>query len=307
MADLKTLIKDAAAAFSAAGIDCAESDAQLLALDAFSCDRLWLVLRGGEEITDGKGLALFEGYVKRRLSGEPVQYITGRASFMGMDLYVDGSVLVPRPETEVLAEAAAKDIASRLAAGAEEVRVLDLCTGSGCIALACAMTGAVSAGRAAGSPKSEDIFSSGNRVKVTAADISDAALDVAGRNARSYGLDVRFLRGDLYGALPEGETFDLLLSNPPYIPSAVIDGLQKEVRDYEPRLALDGGESGLDIIERILGGAAERLAPGGLLLMEIGDDQGEAALGLAGKARLAGSEVLSDLAGRPRVLRARKL
>ena len=180
-----------------------------------------------------------------RLTGRPLWYIIGDADFCGYTIKVDERVLIPRPETEELVMMALDEVKN-------EAKILDLCTGSGAIAISVA----------------KELEKKGVKVEVVASDISEDALTLARENAENNGAAVRFVQSDLFENIPE--TFDLIISNPPYIPSADIELLQREVRDYEPRLALDGGADGLDIYRRIAETACEKLHSGGVLLMEVG-------------------------------------
>lgn len=192
---------------------------------------------------------------KRVETNEPLQYLLGKAPFYGLDFKVNGSVLIPRFDTEILVERAIKEIGER------EVRVLDLCTGSGAIAIT--------------------LKKNCKNATVVASDISTDALLVARENALSNLVSVEFIESDLFENLTG--TFDYILSNPPYIPSAVVDTLDKEVKDYEPRLALDGGADGMDIYKRIAAKYLEFLSPNGTLMMELGVDQAEAIKELFGE------------------------
>ena len=225
--------------------------------------------------------------------GKPVSYITGMKEFMGLEFAVNEAVLIPRPETELLVEEAVKELEA-ISREAEAVpRVLDLCTGSGAIAVS--------------------IRHFVPQAEVTATDLSEEALKVARENAeRLTAGGIRFLQGDLFEAFsnlqaPGSELFNLIVSNPPYIPAKVIDGLMPDVKDFEPRLALDGGTDGLDIYRRLIPQAAEHLAPGGVLLLEIGFDQGETVPDLCRQAGLGNIAVLKDLAGLDRVVRAERI
>lgn len=180
-----------------------------------------------------------------RLTGRPLWYVIGDTDFCGYTIKVDERVLIPRPETEELVTMALDEVKS----GA---KILDLCTGSGAIAITVA----------------KELEKKGVKASVTASDISAEALELARENALANGADVRFVQSDLLENIPE--KFDLIISNPPYIPSADIELLQREVRDYEPRLALDGGADGLDIYRRIAETAMSHLPPEGVLLMEVG-------------------------------------
>jgi len=186
-----------------------------------------------------------------RLTGRPLWYIIGDADFYGYKIKVDERVLIPRPETEELAS---------LVIGAVEdgQSVLDLCTGSGAIAIAVY----------------NELKKQGKNVKMTAVDISEDALTLAKENAENNGADITFVRSDLFKRL-RGR-FDVIVSNPPYIPTAEIDKLQTEVRDFEPRLALDGGADGLEIYRKIAGEASKYLNREGTLIMEVGEGEAEA-------------------------------
>ena len=209
-----------------------------------------------------------------RLTGKPLWYILGTCNFYGYDFKVDGRVLIPRPETEELVSEALKFVKAG-------DRVLDLCTGSGAIAVTVALkTGAT----------------------VVASDVSDEALSLAKENAARLGANVEFLQGDLFENV-SGE-FDAILSNPPYIPTADIAGLQTEVKDYEPTLALDGGEDGLAFYRRIAAEAGGYLKEGGILLLEVGEGEaGKAAEMLSGYS----VRIIKDLEGIERIVAAVKL
>ena len=313
---------------------------------------------GDEEVSAEKA-ALAETLAARCAAGEPLQYVLGSAAFMGLDFYVDENVLIPRPETELLCEraeelirekqcylsalsggtlidaatgnskctscfaakkglcagdvcaaefsATGSDAAAETdgAASAAELSVLDVCTGSGAIAVWLAHE----------FPE----------VRVTASDISEAALAVARKNAeRLIGCGsaenpegaqktapgfaaiareaIRFVHSDLFEGI-EG-SFDLITANPPYIPAAVIDTLEPNVRDHEPRLALDGGASGFELPLRLIKTSRAKLRPGGVLLMEIGDDQGARALEAAANCGFRSCRIHKDYAGQDRILEA---
>ena len=271
MATLRFLLNDAVSKFEAAKIDNARGEAEQLLCHAFNTDRLHMQLSLNMEAGYGTPVAMFEIYCEQRLEGRPLQYILGTAQFLDLELDVDERALIPRPETEELAAIAIEYIRSH-----DHISALDLCTGSGCLALALADAGA----------------------DVTATDLSEQALSLARHNAEKLGLEAAFLLGDLYQALPPDASFDLIVTNPPYIPTAVCETLQPEVRSFEPRLALDGGPDGLALIRTILEGLGPRLNPGGLFLMEIGHDQAEEALKLC-----PGAEIIQDLEGHDRILK----
>lgn len=224
------------------------NEAELLFTELLNCDRASLYLNR-DSILNKEKLFSVSSAIKRRIKGEPIQYIIGKTEFMGLEFKVTPDVLIPRPETEILVEAAIK--ITRLIG--EEVRILDLGTGSGCIAVSLAKL----------LPK----------VKVTATDISPEALKVALENARSNDVDIDFFQGDLFGTCNLTPiTYDLIISNPPYIRSSEIKKLQPEVQ-YEPPIALDGGKEGLDFYKRIINDAPRYLEKKGFLILEIGFDQ----------------------------------
>lgn len=239
--------------FERHGVESARLDAELLAAQAFARTRVELYTHFDQPLGDVE-LAAYRALVQRRLDGESVAYILGRKEFWSLDLLVDARVLVPRPDTETLVEKAL-ELLQGMGADGRALRVADIGTGSGALALALKKE----------RPGDE----------IVAVDVSPEALAVAGENARRLGLDVAFLRGDLVEPLAPLAPFDLLASNPPYIPSRDIAGLSPEVR-REPHLALDGGEDGLALVRRLATDARKVLAPSGVLAMEIG--AGQAAL-----------------------------
>ncbi len=219
-------------------------------------------------------LERLEKYVKRRAKGEPFAYIAGEKEFRGLSFYVDKNVLIPRPDTEMLVNFAE----------GKESSVLDLCTGSGCIAisLAKAMPWA----------------------KVTAVDVSKEALEVAKRNAERHGVDVEFVRKDiLKNRIAFDRKFMVAVCNPPYISPRVIETLEPDVRDYEPRIALDGGEDGLVFYRKIVRDAELFLEEGGRLCLEIGYDQAQAVKEILSE-KFDDIQVIKDYAGEERVVTA---
>ncbi len=219
----------------------------------------------------------FAAALARLEQGEPVQYVIGETDFMGLVIRCDRRALIPRPETEGLVGAAEEFLRAR---GGRPV-VVDAGTGTGCIACALAK-------RVPG-------------IRVVATDLSAEALELARENARALGVDVEFRRADLLAGLPEASA-DLVVSNPPYVSSAEWTRLDPSVRDFEPRLALDGGSDGLRTISRLVSEAARVLTSGGRLLMEIGDDQADAVTEILCQTSLLRFRGLrSDCAGRARV------
>lgn len=241
--------------------------------EALGVDRVGLYLNFDKPLNDAERSAIRE-MVSRRARREPLQYILGSQEFAGLDFTVTPAVLIPRYDTELLLEEAA----SRLV-GIE--RVLEIGTGSGCLAISLAS-------RFPG-------------LSVTATDISSAALSVARENARRHAVTVRFLEGDLFSPVG-GERFSLILSNPPYIPTSDIPTLEPEVREYEPLTALDGGVDGLSCYRRLIPGALTHLTPGGWLLVEIGIGEGEGVRELFASSRFCDIVTAVDTAGRERVV-----
>lgn len=270
---------------SASGVPSARDEAEFILMHVLGCKRSELFLNARRPLT-GEEEKLLRGVVERRVKREPSQYIFGEAEFRGRPFKVTRDVLIPRPETELIISEALKEAPSF---GASRLTMVDLCTGSGCIGISAAM----------------ELEGS----QVFATDISERALAVASGNAERLGVGerVRFAAGDLFSPLPEElkGRVHMVLSNPPYINDNDIPGLEPEVRDFEPMLALAGGPGGLDIIRRILSEASLFLVPGGLLLMEIGYEQKEPVSAEARRAGWERIEIINDYAGIGRILKAR--
>lgn len=240
-------------------------------------DRTFLISHA-EDPVDDDSVARLRGFVERRAAGEPLQYITGVQDFYGREFHVTPDVLIPRPETELLVEAAL-ELANR------DAFICDIGTGSGCIAvtLLCEMPGA----------------------RAVAVDKSAAALEIAKLNAAKLSVKDRaaFFVSDCFDALdPPEYQFDLIVSNPPYVSASALAGLQREVRDHEPLMALSPGADGLSVIRRLLTEAPTYLKPEGHMLMEIGFDQGEVVLRLVDNATWSFLEVRPDLQRIPRIV-----
>lgn len=231
----------------------------------------------------GKFHSFFENFEKRRRR-IPLAQILGRQSFYGLDFFVNEDVLIPRADTECLVDLVLEDYADLAKqAGSSSLNILDLCTGSGCIGISVAKH----------LPYQELLL----------VDLSEKALAVAKKNAEKHlGENVTLLQSDLLTEV-QGKRFSLLLSNPPYIVSRVIPGLEREVSEYEPKMALDGGKDGLVFYRRIAKEAKAVLLPGARLYLEIGYDQGESVKDIFQKEGYETVEVFSDLSGNPRVLR----
>jgi release factor glutamine methyltransferase len=257
-------------------------DAEVLLAHALGCRRLDLYTRY-EEPAPEDGRQRFRELVRQRIEGCPVAYLVGRKEFFSLEFEVNRDVLIPRPDTEcVVVECL------RLAKALAEPRVLDVGTGSGAIAVAVARQH--------------------KGARVTAVDVSAAALAVAARNAAKHGLAerVRFLEGDLFGPIPAGERFDFILSNPPYIAREDMENLPVGVRHYEPHLALDGGPGGYAVFDRLIAEAPRFLEPGGYLIVEIGSPQeGPARERVAARPDYELGKTIRDGSGHPRVLVAR--
>jgi release factor glutamine methyltransferase len=269
--------------FQEAKIDGARLEAELLLAHALSCKRIELYTQFDRPMSEPE-LAGYRGLIRRRLAGEPLAYLLGEHEFWSLPLWVDPSVLIPRADTETLIEVVLKRV-GRPATG----RLLDLCTGSGAIAIA--------------------LLHELPEWKGVATDVSPAAAAIAARNAErnkvAERLEVR--QGDLWAAVDaagEGARFELITSNPPYVVAAIIDTLSAEVR-REPRLALDGGASGLAFYDRIVPAARRHLVPGGWLVLEHGYDQAEAVAASLVAAGFLDVETAHDLGKNPRITSGR--
>jgi release factor glutamine methyltransferase len=223
--------------------------------------------------------------VQRRGRREPLQHITGSTSFCGLELRVNPHVLAPRPETELLAERAWKFLQASAARNPAPA-ALDLGTGSGCLAIAMAVKVPAAS--------------------IHAADASAEALELARENAARHNARIEFHHGDLFAALPAASRFGLIVSNPPYIPTARLETLEPEVRDHEPRLALDGGADGMDFYRRIAADAGAYLEPEGRLMLELDDDGPDAAASIFRERNWIVEGIEPDYNRRPRYLIARK-
>ncbi|MCC8158324.1 MAG: peptide chain release factor N(5)-glutamine methyltransferase [Phascolarctobacterium sp.] len=257
--------------FANKGIENPRLDAEILLCAVLKCERITLYVHFDQPLSEEE-LTEYRGYVARRAQQEPLAYILGEKAFMKHSFKVNPAVLVPRPETELLVESVAK-----AAAGAGAASLLDLGTGSGAIIVSLLELLPEAAG--------------------TAVDISAAALAVAGENAEAIGVSSRLtlVESDLFDGLPAGQTFDIIVSNPPYIPAADIAGLAADVQ-REPRGALDGGSDGLDFYRRIAAGCGTWLKPDGLLAFEVGIGQAQQVAGLCRQAGLTVTVLRKDYA-----------
>ena len=277
-------LRDAASRLKAAGIPESLAESLELLSSVLHKDKSYLYAHPETVLTPVQR-GRFARYLRGRQERRPLQYLTRRCDFFGMEFHVDESVLVPRPETELLAE----KIMARLQGAGPSPRVLDLGTGSGCLAA---------------------VLARHLRARVWATDLSGAALAVARRNIRRHGLAgrVTLRRGDLFGALPGRRHrgfFDAIVSNPPYVPESDRPGLAPEVL-REPARALFGGENGLFFLEKVIGGAGFYLRPGGWLGLEIGFGQSLAVKSYLRRSGFEGIEVIQDWQGIDRTVLARK-
>lgn len=255
-----------------AGIEDAKHDAWLLLTFICKIDRTFYYVHMDDDMTVEQ-VAEFESVLMKRAEHIPLQYITGEQEFMGIPFRVNDAVLIPRQDTETLVEEALKVVRPGM-------KVLDMCTGSGCILIS--------------------ILKNIVDVDGYGYDISKQAINVAKENAKLNNVNATFERSDLFEDV--SEKFDVIVSNPPYIPTDVIGGLMPEVAVYEPIQALDGKEDGLHFYRRIVAVAADYLNPNGKLLFEIGHDQGESVSELMKEAGYKDVHVIKDLAGNDRVV-----
>lgn len=261
--------------------DCARLDSETLLLHLIEKDKAWLIAHFEEELSEAE-VRPYATLLERRYHGEPIQYITGETEFFGLFFRITPDVLIPRPETEHLVEKVIE-----LAARFESLRIADIGTGSGCISVALAHYLPQAA--------------------ITAIDLSHAALSNARQNAvlNQVSSRIRLLEGDLLAPVA-GESFDIIVSNPPYVPTADRSSLSVEVRDHEPALALFAGIDGLDVYRRLIPVAFASLIPGGFIALEIGYAQSSPIADLLEGASFRSIEFVSDLQGIPRVAVAQR-
>lgn len=266
------------------GSDTPRLEAEILLAHVRTCPRIQLYVQYNELLSDDERTAMRD-LVRRRVQFEPVAYLVGHREFFGLDFRISPAVLIPRPETETLVLEVLTATKSK-----SGLRILDVGTGSGCIAIAVAVNLSDAA--------------------VTAIDISPPALEVARANANLRGVAdrIRFLEGDLYAPLSDGERFDIIVSNPPYVAECELETLPDDVRRHEPTLALLSGPSGLDAITRLIAGAGGILVPGGVFLIEIASEQVESVHSLLERSEVfAEIRTIKDPFGKERVITARRL
>lgn len=283
----QALMKEELERLRQADIPEADSDIRLFAMDVAGCTYSTLILRMAEDATEEQAQKL-HAYVTERMTHKPCQYILGTQEFMGMEFATAPEVLIPRPETELLVEQACERLKKliekkRKQTGDRELRVLDMCCGSGCIGISVAKL--VPA------------------VAVDLADISDAAITLTKKNRERLQADCMVIQTDLFAQIEE--KYDMIISNPPYIRTDEIPKLMAEVRDYEPHLALDGKADGLYFYDKIIREAREYLYEDGYILFEIGQDQLDAVRGLLVENGYVDIEGMKDYAGLDRIVTAR--
>lgn len=273
------LLRWAAEDFERRGNPSPRLDAELLLCEVLGVDRVRLIIEATRPLASAE-LTAYRELIKRRRRGEPIAYIRGEREFYGHRFRVDSRVLVPRPDTEALVETALERTQARSLYG----RALDLCTGSGCVAIAFAKVRST--------------------WRTTGIDISDPARRLARENAERLGTAfcTRWLTGDLFEPLGPEERFELITANPPYIPQQDIAGLARDVRDFEPRLALDGGADGLSLATRIVAQAPTWLTAGGVLALEVGFDQAERVAAIFERQGFVKLERRRDYGGHQRVV-----
>jgi len=253
------------------GFKDAGSDILLLIYEIFDLDFSKWTMYKYETIKDISKLETLKKYVEKRLTNMPVQYIVNKAYFCGLPLYVDENVLIPRFDTEVLVEEV-------LNLGDKNKKILDVCTGSGAIAIA--------------------LKKLGKFERVDALDISEEALKIAKKNAKALECDINFLKSDMFSSLTSENKYDIIVSNPPYIQSHIVDSLERQVKDFEPRLALDGDIDGMKFYKIIEKNFMNFLSPGGILALEIGYDEASDIKNLFEDKKVI---IKKDLAGLDRV------
>jgi release factor glutamine methyltransferase len=280
MQRIEEILKAAAETLAKSGIDAAPRQAASLLAMALQKDRAFLIAHPEYELNAGEH-SRFEEYLNRRAAREPLQYIRGTQEFYRLEFDVAPGVLIPRPETEILVENAIGLLKDETGPWLCEVGV-----GTGCISIS--------------------VLHEVRQAFATGLDISDTALELTRKNALKHGVSERLKleNSDIFGALAH-EKFDLIVSNPPYIPKTEYDLLQPEVRDFEPAAALTDGGTGLSIIEKIALEAPKYLRPGGFLLMEIGFGQAEKAAQMFASPKWPSFEILPDLQSIPRIVKAR--
>ncbi|WP_455526094.1 peptide chain release factor N(5)-glutamine methyltransferase [Peptostreptococcus stomatis] len=279
----------------------ARLDVEVILCHILGWDRVKLMINYGQDLDSDK-MFIFEDMMAKRLDQMPIAYIINKKEFMGLDFYVDERVLIPRPDTELLVEDLVESIGEMESTKqARDINVLDMCTGSGAIILS---------GASQWKDREDQYAREGKigTIKFIGVDISKPALEVAGINRGSFGLDeVELVESDLFTNLGDYRgCLDIIVSNPPYIEDQVIEGLEKDVKDYEPRLALAGGNDGMDFYNRIIEDAYDYLKLGGKLVFESGHDQAEKILKKMAQVGYTKAYTKKDIQGFDRLVAAYK-
>ena len=280
---IKEVLKTAIEKLKNKNIEDASMKVKMILSDTLNKEKEYLLVHDQDEL-DEDILKVFDERLNKLISGKPIQYILNKQDFMGLHFYVDENVLIPQPDTENLVEEVIK-ISEILKMGKEQLKVLDMCTGSGAIAVS--------------------LSKYVDKALIYASDISINALDVAKKNAKSNSLDITFIHSDLFNDIEISNQFDIIVSNPPYIETEVIKSLSKEVQE-EPIIALDGGKDGLDFYREIIKCAKEYLIKDGYLVLEIGYDQKDSVIKLLQDNDYKNIYSKKDLSGNDRVVVGQK-
>ena len=280
---IKEVLKTAIEKLKNKNIEDASMKVKMILSDTLNKEKEYLLVHDQDEL-DEDVLKVFDERLNKLISGKPIQYILNKQDFMGLHFYVDENVLIPQPDTENLVEEVIK-ISKTLKMSKEHLKVLDMCTGSGAIAVS--------------------LSKYVDKALIYASDISINALDVAKKNAKSNSLDITFIHSDLFNDIEISNQFDIIVSNPPYIETEVIKSLSKEVQE-EPIIALDGGKDGLDFYREIIKCAKEYLIKDGYLVLEIGYDQKDSVIKLLQDNDYKNIYSKKDLSGNDRVVVGQK-
>ena len=280
---IKEVLKSSIEEINKLNIEDASMKVKMLLSDILGKEKEYLLIHDNEEVSQDV-LDNFYAKLNRLKDEEPIQYILNKQEFMGFEFYVDENVLIPQPDTEILVEEVV-DISKKINNNSNELRVLDMCTGSGAIAIS--------------------LSKLIENASVSASDISDGALNVAKENAIKNSVNIEFYKSDLFNDISKNVKFDIIVSNPPYIQTEVIKGLSKEVQS-EPFIALDGGEDGLVFYREIIKNAKDYIIEDGYLALEIGYDQKESVTNLLRENGYKNIYSKTDLAGNDRVVVGQK-
>ena len=280
---IKEVLKSSIEEINKLNIEDASMKVKMLLSDILGKEKEYLLIHDNEELSQDV-LDNFYAKLNRLKDEEPIQYILNKQEFMGFEFYVDENVLIPQPDTEILVEEVV-DISKKINNNSNELRVLDMCTGSGAIAIS--------------------LSKLIENASVSASDISDGALNVAKENAIKNSVNIEFYKSDLFNEISKNVKFDIIVSNPPYIQTEVIKGLSKEVQS-EPFIALDGGEDGLVFYREIIKNAKDYIVEDGYLALEIGYDQKESVTNLLRENGYKNIYSKTDLAGNDRVVVGQK-